>query len=72
MRDRHGRTEQVAAGPDRLAYRLAPMEHHLEVQVRDSRAGRTEVIARMVQLDIGEIAGVPGDVGDQEAGGLRG
>ena len=45
MRDGHGRAEQVAAGPDRLAHRLAPMEHHLEVEVRDGGAGRADVIA---------------------------
>ena len=30
-----------------------------------------EDVLCMVQLDVGEVAGVAGDVGDQEAGGLR-
>ena len=31
-----------------------------------------EDVLRVVELDVGEVARVPGDVGDQEAGGLRG
>ena len=30
-----------------------------------------EDVLRVLELDIGEVARVPGDVGDQEAGGLR-
>src|SRR6188508_2304143 len=28
-------------------------------------------VLRVIQLDVGEVAGVAGDVGDNEAGGLR-
>ncbi len=31
-----------------------------------------EDVLGVVQLDVGEVARVAGDVGDQEAGGLRG
>ena len=45
-------------------------------EVRPERAddGADEVredVLRVVQLDVGEVAGIPGDVGDQEAGRLR-
>jgi len=46
MGDGHGRAEQVTAGPDRLAHGAAPMEDHLEIEVRDGGAGGTDMVAR--------------------------
>ena len=39
--------------------------HHRSDEVRQD-------VLRVLELDVGEVAGVPGDVGDQEGGGLRG
>ena len=44
MRHRHGRAEQVAPRPDRLADRVTPVEHGLEIEVRDGRTGRAHVV----------------------------
>ena len=44
VRDVHGRAEQVGPGPDRLADRGTPMEHHLEVEVRDRGARGADVV----------------------------
>ena len=46
MGDRDGRAEEVAPGSDHLAHRLTPMEHRLEVEVRDRRAGDADVVIR--------------------------
>ena len=46
-----------------------------EVRPEGADDGSDEVgqdVLGMVQLDVGQVAGVAGDVGDQEAGGLRG
>src|SRR3954447_24132400 len=45
MRDRHRRTEQVAARSDRLTHRGSPVDDHLEVEMGDGRAGGADVVA---------------------------
>ena len=45
MGDRHGRAEQIAAGPDRLANGGPAMEHRLEIEVGDGRARDADVVA---------------------------
>ena len=45
MRDRHGRTEQIAARSDRLVDRRPPVDDDLEVEMGDGRAGGAHVVA---------------------------
>ena len=44
MRHRHGRAEQVAPRPDRLADHVTPVENGLEIEMRDGRTGRADVV----------------------------
>ena len=44
VRHRHGRSQQVAPRPDRLADRVTPVEDRLEVEVRDGRARGAHVV----------------------------
>ena len=65
--DRLGRRE----GECGIALELGQPE--VRPERRDDGADEVrEDVLGVVQLDVGEVAGVPGDVGDQEAGGLRG
>ena len=51
MRNGHGRPEQVAAGADPLANRVAAMEDHLEVEVRTAgQAMQTWSLAGMAAV----------------------
>ena len=58
--------KRKAYGPLREMTRVAPLSVPLWAWLV------REDVLRMLQLDIGQVAGVPGDVGDQEAGRLGG
>ena len=58
-------------GEGRVAFELGQPE--VRPERRDDGADEVgQDVLRVVELDVGEVAGVAGDVGDQEAGGLRG